>query len=138
MTTDVMEWLKSVRKLDGDLLREMGVEAKDHPQIGAVAAFAYRKDGKPYAGKFRAVAGKDWRSTQGVSRGLYNEDCLRVDGGPVVITEGEIDALSAMQAGYPRSVSLPDGWTEDGGKREVLVQAEDGLAPVPLRDCCRG
>lgn len=123
--TSVMEWLTKVRKLDAALLAHMGVQERQHPQIGAVAAFAYHRGGKPYAAKFRAVSAKDWRSTQGVSRGLYNEDCLRGDDAlPVVITEGEVDALSVMQAGYTRAVSLPDGWTADGGKRDVLIDAE--------------
>jgi twinkle protein len=132
MGQDVMQWLTEVRKLDAALLADMGVKAQDHPQLGAVAAFAYHRSGKPYAGKFRAVEGKDWRSTHGVSRGLYNEDALRSGSGPVVLTEGEIDALSVMQAGYLRAVSLPDGWTEDGGKRDVLVEAEAALRQSPF------
>lgn len=129
----VQEWLTSVRKLDAELLSHMGVCEKQHPNLGAVAAFPYSKAGKPYAAKFRAVHAKDWRSTQGVSRGLYNEDCLRADESlPIVITEGEIDALSCMQAGHTRAVSLPDGWTADGGKRDVLVAAEDLLRRSPF------
>lgn len=131
MTTDVMEWLTQVRKLDADLLEAMGVKEHHHPQLGAVAAFGYRRDGKPYAGKFRRVDQKDWRSTQGVTRGLYNEDALSYGDGPIVITEGEMDALSVMQAGYDRAVSLPDGWTEGAGKRDVLVDAEALLRNSP-------
>lgn len=132
MTKDVMEWLSQVRKLDGALLAHMGVHSKHHPQLGEVAAFPYNRGGKPYAGKFRAVDRKDWRSSQGVSRGLYNEDALTIGDGPIVITEGEIDALSVMQAGYSRAVSLPDGWTADGGKRDVLVLAEAQLRASPF------
>lgn len=131
MEKDVMKWLTQSRKLDADLLSHMGVMAKQHPQIGEVVAFPYLKGGKPYAAKFRAVAEKAWRSSLGISRGLYNEDALQSGTGPVVITEGEIDALSAMQAGYVRSVSLPDGWTAEGGKRDVLVQAEAALRQCP-------
>ncbi|MDO6587347.1 bifunctional DNA primase/helicase [Salipiger sp. 1_MG-2023] len=129
--TDVLKWLTEVRKLDAALLADMGVKAQDHPQLGQVAAFAYQRNGRPYAGKFRAADRKDWRSTQGVSRGLYNEDSLREGNSPIVITEGEIDTLSVMQAGYLRAVSLPDGWTEDGGKRECLIEAEGLLRQSP-------
>lgn len=132
MSKDVWTWLTEVRKLDAELLHHMGVKAQEHPRLGAVAAFAYHRSGKPYAGKFRAVDRKDWRSTDGVSRGLYNEDVLKSGTGPVVITEGEIDALSVMQAGYLRAVSLPDGWTADGGKRDVLVEAEPMLREAPF------
>ena len=131
MTQDVMEWLREVRKLDAALLDHMGVKAQDVPGLGAAAAFPYRKGGKPYAGKFRAVDRKDWRSTQGVSRGLYNLDGLADGEGPAVITEGEIDALSVMQAGYSRAVSLPDGWSADGEKRQSLIEAEKALREAP-------
>ncbi len=124
MSKDVWEWLTQARRLDAALLEHMGVKAKEHPALGSAAVFAYHRDGKPYAGKFRGVASKDWRSSEGVTRGLYNEDALKSGTGPIVITEGEIDALSVMQAGYLRAVSLPDGWTEDGGKRQVLIDAE--------------
>lgn len=128
--TDVRKWLTEVRKLDAALLDAMGVGERTHPQIGAVAAFPYIRSGKPYAAKFRAAAAKDWRSSQGITRGLYNEDALK-GSGPIVITEGEIDCLSVIQAGYSRAVSLPDGWTVDGGKRDVLVEAEAQLRQSP-------
>lgn len=130
--TDVRKWLTQVRKLDAALLDHMGVGERSIPGLGVAAAFPYRRGGKPYAGKFRAIDRKDWRSTQGVSRGLYNEDALKVGDGPVVLTEGEIDALSVMQAGYTRAVSLPDGWTADGGKRDCLIEAEALFRQAPF------
>ena len=131
-----MAWLQTERKLDGALLAHMGVKATDHDGIGPAAAFPYRRDGKPYAWKFRGIRQKDWRSSQGVTRALFNEDCLRDGDGPIVITEGEMDALSVIQAGYTRAVSLPDGWTEEGGKRQVLIDAEAAFRSAP-RACPR-
>ena len=128
MTThDPMAWLQEERKLDGALLAHMGVKAADHPELGHVAAFPYRREGKPYAWKFRKISEKKWRSSPGVSRSLFNEDCLRSGSGPVVLTEGEMDAIAVIQAGFGRAVSLPDGWTEDNGKRQVLIDAESLL-----------
>ncbi len=126
-TKSPMDWLTQDRKLDAALLDHMKVSAISHPALGDVAAFPYIRSGEKYAGKFRKPEPKEWRSSQGVSRGLYNEDALRSGDGPIVITEGELDALSCIQAGYERSVSLPDGWNEEGGKRDALVQAEDAL-----------
>lgn len=128
----VEDWLTQHRKLDAAVLDHMGVRATDHPQLGRVAAFPYNREGKAYAAKFRTAEGKNWRSTQGVSRGLYNEDCLKAGDGPVVVTEGEIDALSVMQAGYMRAVSLPDGWSADGEKRQSLLDAEPLLRNAPF------
>lgn len=125
MTMDALTWLQQVRKLDGALLSHMGVVEKQHPQIGRVAAFQYVKSGKPYAAKFRGIDAKEWRSSQGVSRDLYNFDALTTETAlPIVLTEGEMDCLSVIQAGYSRAVSLPDGWTADGGKRDVIIAAE--------------
>lgn len=130
--TDVRKWLQEVRKLNEELLDAMGVKQVEHPQLGSVAAFPYRQNGKPYAAKFR-TEDKQWRSTQGISRGLYNEDDLgRLKDLPVVITEGEIDCLTVMQSGFERAVSLPDGWTADGEKRKALLDAEDRLRQSPF------
>ena len=131
MTLDPMMWLQEVRKLDLGVLSAMGVRATDHPTMGRVVALQYFRDGKPYAAKFRSVEKKDWRSSQGVTRGLYHDQGLALGRGPIVITEGEIDAITCVQAGYDRSVSLPDGWTVDGGKRDVLVQYEAALRDSP-------
>lgn len=128
---NVMDWLKGVRRLDGDLLAEMGVRATTHDRLGEVAAFPYRKDGRNYAAKFR-TQDKRFLSTAGVSRGLYNEDALSRDRElPIVITEGEIDCLSVMQSGFLRAVSLPDGWTEGGTKAEALVAVSEALSASP-------
>ncbi|MDF1706914.1 MAG: toprim domain-containing protein [Paracoccaceae bacterium] len=127
-----MKWLTEVRSLDVVLLQHMNVHSETHPQLGEVVAFPYIRDGKPYAAKFRTVTHKDWRSTAGMSRGLYNEGVLTSEEGPIVLTEGEIDALSVMQAGYTRAVSLPDGWTADGGKRDVLLAVESQLRSSPF------
>lgn len=132
MTKDVNQWLREVRGLDSALTEAMGVARKDHPGIdGPAVAFPYRKDGQVYAAKWRGIESKDWRSSQGVSRGLYNEDALKSGTSPIVITEGEMDCLSVVQAGYDRAVSLPDGWSEKGDKRDCLVEAEKVLRNSP-------
>lgn len=131
MTQDPLTWLKEARKLDAVLLADMGVRVREHPGLGNVVAFPYRRNGEPYAAKFRTVD-KRFLSTKGVSRGLYNEDCLEhFTDQPVVITEGEIDCLSVLQAGFDRCVSIPDGWTEEGNKLDSLVAAQKQLEGAP-------
>ena len=130
---NAMEWLTTERKIATDVLSRMGVRAMDHDQIGQVAAFPYLRDGKPYAAKFRKPNPKDWRSTQGVTRGLYNEAALsQMTDSPIVLTEGEMGALATMTAGWERSLSLPDGWTEDGGKRDILIDNEEAFRNSPF------
>ena len=122
-----MDWIIKHRKLDEALLEHHGVREAEMPSLGSVVAFPYNRNGETYAGKFRLPEPKKWLSTKGVSRGLFNEDCLNEGFGPIVITEGEMDALSCIQAGFTRSVSLPDGWTEDGKKRDCLVNETERL-----------
>ena len=130
--TNPIDWLKSERKLDAELLVHMGVKAVDHPKLGAVAAFPYRKSGEPYAAKFRGLP-KSWSSSVGVTRGMYNADILKAEiSQPIVITEGEIDCLSVIQAGFVRCISLPDGWTEQGNKTDALVTVEEDLKRSPF------
>lgn len=132
MTTDVMKWLQEARKLDAALLDHMSVKAVDHPQIGQAVAFPYKEAGETKAAKFR-TPDKQWRSTQGVTRGLYNADVLADQHDlPVVITEGEVDCLSCIQSGFLRSVSLPDGWTEQGNKTEAILAREKELRESPF------
>lgn len=129
---DVWGWLTKQRGLSAELLEHMSVKPVEHPALGMAVQIPYVRAGKPYAAKFRSVDRKDWRSSQGVSRGLFNEDALTHQDGPAVITEGELDALSVMQAGYLRAVSLPDGWTADGDKRQCLIDAEDKFRRAPF------
>ena len=87
-TPDPIKFLTDDRKLDAELLVEMGVKATNHDAIGPAVALPYRRDGKPYAWKFRGVPNKEWRSSHGVTRALFNEDCLRGGDGPALFLAG--------------------------------------------------
>lgn len=133
--TDPRAWLENDRKLGSDLLDAMGVRTVRHPALGQAVAFPYQRPGDSgragYAAKFRGLP-KQWASSKGVSRGLYNEpDLHRLFDLPVVICEGEIDALSCMQAGWERAISVPDGWGKDASKAKVLHDAEAALRRSP-------
>lgn len=57
---------------------------------------------------------------KGGKRIAWNEDCLHdpsLFGKPLIITEGELDAVSAIQAGFPKVISVPDG-APPPGERE--------------------
>jgi len=73
---------------------------------------------------------------KGTPQILYNIDCLRdpeLAGFPLLITEGEIDCLAAIQCGYPKSVSVPGGAPEhddgtDSARWAFLRHAKAELA----------
>lgn len=138
--TNVWDWLESVRGLDAGLCERMGVRAANHPKLGPGVAVPYIKGGERYAEKFRPFAEKTFRwHPVDVPHGLFNADALTDEtmaGQPIIITEGEFDALAVIQAGFPRAVSVPDGWSgtadgADNAKMKSLVAAEPLLMQSP-------
>ncbi|MBS0517278.1 MAG: AAA family ATPase [Proteobacteria bacterium] len=101
----------SARGLDPELMVRLGVGASDRLADGiAIPFFA---DGAVVACKHRTL-GPDKRFTQeaGGRQIFWNLDCLADEtlaGEPLIVTEGELDAIAAIQAGFPRSVSVPGG-----------------------------
>lgn len=139
-TTDVWEWLDSVRGLDAELCQRMGFRAAHHKTLGPGVAWAYVRNGERYAEKFRPIGEKTFRwNPTGAPHGLFNADVLSDSSlahHPVIVTEGEFDAVSVIQAGFPRCVSVPDGWTEtadtaDGAKMKPLSDASELLVKGP-------
>jgi twinkle protein len=140
MTTDALTWLSEVRGLDAELCSKMGLTAKQRRDGSAAIAIPYRHNGEVYGHKMRAVETKEFMfHPSGVVHRLFNVDILAdetLTEEPVVITEGELDTLSVMQAGFIRVVSIPDGWTDgleggDGAKIKPLLDEEKRLRNSP-------
>lgn len=141
MTMDAWEWLEQVRALDGELCARMGLRAVLTPKGSAAVEIPYQRGGERYGAKVRAVDDKRFHFVpSGVEHGLYNADVLADDSlrsQPIVVTEGEFDCLSVIQAGFVRAVSIPDGWTEgydgqdQGAKSKPLWSNLDALKRSP-------
>jgi len=70
-------------------------------------AFPFKKGGQVVNIKYRALKEKAFRQVAGAEKVLFRQDSIaKTD---VVIVEGEIDALSCVQAGIASVVSVPDG-----------------------------
>lgn len=104
---------------------EFGVVADPN---GSIIAFPYAEAGRAVAEKYRTPDKKFWQRENG-KRTFYNADILDDPGleagHALVITEGEIDALTAIDCGFPFTVSVPDGAPavrdgEDPGKLDPL------------------
>lgn len=110
--TEILVQALEARGLDVELCAQAGLHAS--PKGGGnVLVIPYLRDGVVVRNKFRTLTGdkKFWQDEGGV-KCLWNEDCLRDDtliGKPLVITEGEMDALAVLQSGHARVVSVPDG-----------------------------
>jgi twinkle protein len=70
--------------------------------------FPYYRDGALVAAKYRSIDGKDFTQEGGGAHDFFGLDLVQ-KGSPLTIVEGEIDALSAMEAGLNNVVSVPGG-----------------------------
>lgn len=80
---------------------------------GNIVVFPFEEHGVTVNEKYRAPGKKFWQS-KGGKKTFFNADALDDpalgDGRmALVITEGEIDMLTAIDCGYPLTVSVPDG-----------------------------
>lgn len=131
------------RGLDPDLAVKMGLWTQPAKSAGGDDAlvFPFFREGRIVNQKYRTrIApgdkGRLWQDAGGVQC-FWNEDILRDDTIlhlPVVITEGEPDAITAIQCGFIRAVSVPAGAPDqsvpvehEGAKYDFLTQARDLL-----------
>lgn len=106
------------RGLDPELAVKLGLRTLPAKNAGGDPALVipFLRDGQPVNRKYRTgiapgEKGKLWQDKGGVQC-FWNEDVLRDDTllkMPLVITEGEFDAMSALQCGFLRTVSVPAG-----------------------------
>ena len=106
------EWLEA-RGLDPQLAEKFGLATVEREGKNWLSV-PYVVDGETINHKYRRTAEKDHRMDPGAPLALWNADCLkdpkvRSGQAPVVITEGEWDALAVHRAGHPFVVSVPGG-----------------------------
>lgn len=100
------------RGFDLELLARLGIVSDSRPGSDVII-IPYFKNETVVDHKFRTLKGerKMWRDKDAPLT-LYNIDCIAdksLASEPLIITEGELDAWAAIQAGYPRTVSVPNG-----------------------------
>ncbi len=129
-TTARMEISSARRVTDGD-------ESRVEPcESGELIVFPFREHGEIVAEKYRAP-GKRFSQRPNPRRTFYNSDILDdpalAEGTyPLIIVEGEMDALSLIEAGWPFVVSVPDGAPparDKDGKLIVVPETSSGIDP---------
>jgi len=105
-------WLLA-RGLDPKLAEQYGLATIQREGKNWLAV-PYAEGGQTINHKYRLISEKDHRMDTGAPLSLWNADCLsdpkvRDGRAPLVITEGEWDALAAIQAGFQFAVSVPNG-----------------------------
>lgn len=119
------EWLKS-RGIESSIAAVMEVSTVSKDGANWLC-LPYYLDGKLVNRKYRLTTEKRHQMDTGGKLCLWNAECLRSEsvvnhGAKVIITEGEFDALIAMQCGYDYSVSVPNG--APGEKMDDPVNAK--------------
>ncbi len=104
------------RGLDSETCVRLGLYSQEAGGNAGSLVFPYLRDGVEVNHKYRLPRKKNgpkiFLQDKGAPRSLFNEDCLRdpsLAHLPVIITEGEFDAIAAIQSGHLRTVSVPDG-----------------------------
>ena len=112
LTNTHYDWLESrgISKVTADKLGLTSAEKFFH-KIGKVTqaiAFPYYRGGVLVATKYRSIEGKDFTQDMGGAHDFFNIDNIK-NGEPIIIVEGEMDVLSAVEAGLNNVVSVPSG-----------------------------
>jgi twinkle protein len=104
-----IQWIET-RGISLELASKFGLFTKNAGGKNWLAV-PYLEGGQVINHKYRLTSEKDHRMDGGQPLTLWNLDCLaeKPEDLPLVITEGEWDALALIQAGYPWSVSVPNG-----------------------------
>ena len=77
-------------------------------KTSAAIGFPYYRDGALVAVKYRSFPDKDYTQESGGAHDFFGIDHV-IKGKPLIIVEGEIDALTLMEAGVENAVSVPSG-----------------------------
>jgi len=131
MSNAVMEAL-AARGLDVELADRLGFASilragTEHLVIPCL------REGRVWRRKYRTLEGEKHFSQDGGSPIPWNEDVLRDDslvGQPLIITEGELDAMAAIQAGFPRTISVPDGAPMEASKEPFDLKRYEWISDL--------
>lgn len=136
--TDAMLHTLESRGLDVELATRMGLDGTQRAG-GECLVLPFLREGRVVRRKYRrfdaAEGSAKWSADKDGLRIAFNEDCLRDEAllsQPLIITEGELDALAAIQAGFARTISVPDGAPPPGDRDKA--ELESGAKYAWLRD----
>lgn len=111
METQTLEGWLDQRKIDPELaIGKLGITLQQTNGQPAIV-FPFIQGGKTVNNKYRTFD-KQFRQDKDAVKCFYNYDVIQdptLAEHPLIITEGEVDALTFIQAGYPKTVSVPDG-----------------------------
>lgn len=137
LSDTAVKWLEE-RGLDVELAVRLGIESSVRRNGGEVIVIPYFVGTDKVNHKYRTLADKRFSQDAGATKCFWNYNAI-VDQSladkPLIITEGEFDAMAAMQCGYNRVVSVPDGApSQEQEDRETRKYSYLEHAKSALRD----
>lgn len=117
------DWLAH-RGLDPVLAEKFGLTSTPDGANNFWLTVPYVENGQVVNHKFRKTGAKRHKMDAGAPLTLWNHDALllepvRSGQAAVVITEGEWDALAAIQSGFPYTISVPNGGPNEVFEGEI-------------------
>jgi len=153
LSDKALKWFEG-RMISQKTLIQMGIHSDTEfmPQTGkkeSVICFPYLRDGKLVNIKYR-TGDKKFKLFKDAELVFYNVDMLYSEAstgiGSIIITEGEIDALSFIEAGMPGVISVPNGagstsleymdsvFEEFDKLKKVYLAIDNDIAGIKLKD----
>ena len=111
LTENHIAWMEQ-RAIDTEIASQLGLYSDNSGLSGRVVVAPFVRKGKVINHKYRDIGEKKFWMDADSDVGFFNEDILRDEllrDEPLVITEGEMDCIAAIQAGWQKSVSVPNG-----------------------------
>jgi twinkle protein len=128
------------RGFDIELMERLGIESSSRLGRDCIA-IPVMQGGVRINTKYRTIAGeKRFSQEPGARQIFWNVDRISDEtlfGQPLITTEGEMDAIAAIQSGFGRVVSVPNGApaSELGADRQAERYRFIDEAPKALADC---
>lgn len=110
LSDKAIEWFEN-RGIGAETIVQYGIYTTDHEKIGRAIVYPYLENGEVVNRKYRSGK-KEFAQDYNAKKIFWNHDAIKqsVDENmPLLIAEGENDALSAIEAGYVWATSVPDG-----------------------------
>jgi twinkle protein len=122
LSNAAVKWFQS-RGIEDETATRYGVCTMKRADMGEVIAFPFVENGRTVNHKYRGHS-KQFRQDKDAVKCFWNHDAIidpaLWDGSQrLIVTEGEVDALTAIQCGFPLSVSVPDGAPQTAVEGEI-------------------
>lgn len=107
-----MEKYLANRGIDSEVATRYGIKKVERHGSADWICFPFVKNGVTVNNKYKNISKKSFEQDKGGEQCFWNYDVLldeTLKDMPIIITEGELDAIAAIQCGYVRTVSVPNG-----------------------------